>query len=152
MIIILILIVIIILIISYLRSESFTDFDPKDLNIKNLDNIEKSVNDFKHELKLTDSEVDLNSHILNEYLNILASDSPDVNVSSGTELPFIDNNNYTKYNHELKLLLNSKKIKQLFIINILKNKINYLSGSLQNIKDIKETSEQETEQNKCQNV
>jgi hypothetical protein len=146
MILILILIILIILIISYVRSESFQDF-----NKQNLEDIEKSVVHFKKELNLTDTEVDLNSNILNEYLDILSSDSPDVNMTSNNELPFINNNNYTKYNHELKILLNSKKIKQLFVINILKNKINYLSGSLQNIKELKETQEKEIEKIKCQN-
>ena len=82
----------------------------------------------------------------------MASKSPDVNELFEGELPFIDNNNYTKYNHELKLLLNSKKIKQLFMINMLKNKINYLSGSLQNIKELKEDREKEQEKIKCQNL
>ena len=147
MILILILLLIIIFLIVYLRKESF-----QDLNRKNLDDIEKSVVHFKKELNLTDTEIDLNSPILTEYLNILTSKSADVNELSGHELPFIDNNNYTKYNHELKLLLNSKKIKQLFIINMLKNKINYLPGSLQNIKELKEDREMEQEKIKCQNL
>ena len=138
---------IIIILIFYLRKESF-----QDLNNKNLDHIDNSVSHFKKELNLTDKEIDLNSPILNEYLNIMASKSPDVNELFEGELPFIDNNNYTKYNHELKLLLNSKKIKQLFMINMLKNKINYLSGSLQNIKEIKEDREKEQEKIKCQNL
>jgi hypothetical protein len=152
MILILILIIIIILIIYYLRSESFQDFNPKDFNRKKLEDIDKSVVHFKKELNLSDTEIDLNSNVLNEYLNILTSDSANVNTLTDNNLPFIDNNNYTKYNHELKLLLNSKKIKQLFIINILKNKINYLSGSLQNIKEIKETQQKEIEEIKCQNL
>ena len=147
MILILILMLIIIILIFYLRKESF-----QDLNNKNLDHIDNSVSHFKKELNLTDKEIDLNSPILNEYLNIMASKSPDVNELFEGELPFIDNNNYTKYNHELKLLLNSKKIKQLFMINMLKNKINYLSGSLQNIKELKEDREKEQEKIKCQNL
>jgi hypothetical protein len=147
MVLILILLIIIILIIVYLRKESF-----QDLNIKNLDAIDKSVVHFKKELNLTDTEIDLNSPILNEYLNVLTSNSHDVNDTLGNKLPFINNNNYTKYNHELKILLNSKKIKQLFIINMLKNKINYLSGSIQTIKELKEDRETEQEKNKCQNL
>ena len=90
--------------------------------------------------------------MLNEYLNVLSSNSADVNELSDGELPIIDNNNYTKYNHKLKLLLNSKKIKQLFIINMLKNKINYLSSSLQNIKELKEDREKEQEKIKYQTL
>lgn len=147
MILILILLIIILFLIFYLRKESF-----QDLNIKNLDHIENSLDNFKKELNLEDKEIDLNSPILNDYLNSMASKSPDVNELTEGELPFIDNNNYTKYNHELKLLLNSKKIKQLFIINMLKNKIHYLSGSLQNIKELKADREREQEKIKCQNL
>jgi len=147
MILILILLIIILFLIFYLRKESF-----QDLNIKNLDHIENSLDNFKKELNLEDKEIDLNSPILNDYLNSMASKSPDVNELTEGELPFIDNNNYTKYNHELKLLLNSKKIKQLFIINMLKNKIHYLSGSLQNIKELKADREREKEKIKCQNL
>ena len=147
MILILILLIIILFLIFYLRKESF-----QDLNIKNLDHIENSLDNFKKELNLEDKEIDLNSPILNDYLNSMASKSPDVNELTEGELPFIDNNNYTKYNHELKLLLNSKKIKQLFIINMIKNKIHYLSGSLQNIKELKADREREKEKIKCQNL
>ena len=136
------LLIIILFLIFYLRKESF-----QDLNIKNLDHIENSVDNFKKELNLTDTEIDLNSSILNDYLNSMASKYPDVNELTEGELPFIENNNYTKYNHELKLILNSKKIKQLFIINMLKNKINYLSGSFQNIKELKEDREKIKYQN-----
>ena len=62
---------------------------------------------------------------------------------------------------------NYKKIYKFFIISIFfiiialsylglqkysGNKINYLSGSLQNIKELKEDREKEQEKNKCQNL
>jgi hypothetical protein len=138
MIIILVLLLIIIFLIFYLKKETFqnSNVDKLDPNT-HLEDIDKSFTNFKKELNLSDTEMDLNSPLLNEYLNVLVSNDPDVNQMSESNLPFIDNNNYTKYNHELKLLLNSKKIRQLFIINMLKNKIDYLSGSLKNIKDLK---------------
>ena len=61
------------------------------------------------------------------------------NVNEKTnKLPFIENENYSKYNHQLRLLINSKKIKQDFILDIIKNKINYVLGTLESIKDIQE--------------
>jgi hypothetical protein len=143
---ILILLIIIICLIFYLRKESFQNIN---IDKKQLDNIDNSINNFKKELNLSDKEMDLNGPLLNNYLNMLVSKTPDVNSVNESNLPFIDNNNYTKYNHELKLLLNSKKIRQLFIINMLKNKINNLSGSLKNIKETKETNKKEQEQIKC---
>ena len=144
MILILILILIIMFVIMYLRAETFQDFDKNQL-----ENIEKSIKQIKNELNLSDKVIDLNSPLLDEYLNLLTAETADVNTKSGNELPFIENNNYTKYNHELKMLLNSKKIRQLFIINMLKNKINYLTGSFKNIKELKEDQKMENELNEC---
>ena len=99
MILILILLLIIIFLIVYLRKESF-----QDLTRTELENIEKSVVHFKKELNLSDTEIDVNGTLLNEYLNVLSSNSADVNELSDGELPIIDNNNYTKYNHKLQLV------------------------------------------------
>ena len=144
MIIILVLLLIIIFLIFYVKKETFqnSNLGELDPNI-HLEDIDKSLNNFKKELNLKDTEMDLNSPLFDEYLNMLVSKNPDVNSVNESNLPFIDNNNYTKYNHKLKLLLNSKKIRQLFIINMLKNKINYLSGSLKNIKELKKNKEEE---------
>lgn len=136
MILILILMLIIIILIVYVRAETF-----QDLNKKELESVEKSVVNFKKELNLNDEDIDLESPLLKEYLNTLIGTTSNVNQITEYELPFIENNNYKKYNHKLKILLNSKKIRQLFIINILKNKIKYLSGSLKNIKQLKDEQE-----------
>ena len=141
------ILIIIIFLVVYLRKESFQTLDKKQLK-----SIEKSVHHFKKELNLTDTDIDLDSKLLNDYLNNYINEPEDVNVPLGDELPMIDNNNYTKYNHKLKLLLNSKKIKQLFFINMLKNKINYLTGSFKNIKELKEDMKKKQEKNKCQNL
>jgi hypothetical protein len=133
MILILILMLIIIILIVYVRAETF-----QDLNKKELESVEKSVNNFKKELNLNDEDVDLDSPLLKEYLNTLIGTTTNLDQMTDHELPFIENNNYKKYNHKLKLLLNSKKIRQLYIINILKNKIKYLSGSLKQIKQLKD--------------
>ena len=80
----------------------------------------------------------LDDPLLNEYLDKkIISDMPNVNDKSN-KLPFIENDNYSKYNHQLRLLINSKKIKQDFVLEILKNKINYVLGTLESIKDIQE--------------
>jgi hypothetical protein len=149
---ILILVIIIILLIFYLRKEKLQHFENQVLGKQALNDIENSVSHIKKELNLSDTEIDLESLSLDEYLAILISPDggQDVNETKNSDLPFIDNNNYVKYNHKLKLLLNSKKLKQFFIINILKNKIKYLSGSLKNIKELQEDRNTEIENIKCQ--
>jgi len=148
----LILVILIILIIVYLRKVKYQHFENPVLDKQALSDIENSVSHIKKELNLSDSEIDIESKSLDEYLNTLISPNggKDVNEQKDNEFPFIDNNNYVKYNHELKLLLNSKKLKQFYIINILKNKIKYLSESLKNIKEIKADRNTELERVKCQ--
>tara|TARA_B110000285_G_C14857529_1_gene482950 strand:+ start:164 stop:634 length:471 start_codon:yes stop_codon:yes gene_type:complete len=152
MILILVILIIIIILILVLRKLKYQHFENPVLDKQTLNDIEKSVSHIKKELNLSDNEIDLESNSLDEYLNTLISynGGKDVNEDKYNGLPFIDNNNYVKYNHELNLLLNSKKIKQFYVINILKNKIKYLSESLKNIKDIKDDRNTEIERIKCQ--
>ena len=158
---ILILVIIIILLIVYLRRAKFQHFNNQVLeNIENgghdakqtLNDIENSVSQIKKELNLSDTEIDLESPSLDEYLSLLIipKGGKDVNETKYSDLPFIDNNNYVKYNHKLKMLLESKKLKQFFIINMLKNKIKYLSGSLKSIKQLQEDRDKEIEKINCQ--
>jgi hypothetical protein len=151
MILILVIIILIILYLS-LSKVKYQHFENPVLDKQTLSDIENSVSHIKKELNLSDTEIDLESKSLDEYLNILISPNggKDVNEKKDNELPFIDNNNYVKYNHELKMLLNSKKLKQFYVINILKNKIKYLSESLKNIKEIKDDRNTEIERIKCQ--
>ena len=49
------------------------------------------------------------------------------------ELPIITNNNYTDYNHKLRIINNKKKIRQDYIINLLKYKISFLLNTLEDV-------------------
>jgi hypothetical protein len=159
---ILILVIIIILLIVYLRRAKFQHFNNPILDVigkggadakQTLEDIENSVSHIKKELNLSDTEIDLESSSLDEYLSLLISpvNGKDVNETNDSDLPFIDNNNYVKYNHKLKMLMESKKLKQFFIINMLKNKIKYLAGSLKSIKELHEDRNKEIEKINCQN-
>ena len=59
-------------------------------------------------------------------------------VSNDEELPKAPNNNWGNYNHEMRILIDSKKIKQDYLIKILKGKLGILSNSLKNIKKVEE--------------
>jgi len=147
-IIILILVIIILYILFYINKETYTDMDEITNDIPNLSkhkaltnilqSVDDSISDFKKETHLNSDKIELDDPLLNEYLDKkIISDMPNVNEKTN-KLPFIENDNYSKYNHQLRLLINSKKIKQDFILEIIKNKINYVLGTLESIKDIQE--------------
>ena len=46
-------------------------------------------------------------------------------VSNDEELPTNLNDNYAKYNHEMRILIDSKKIKQDYLVKVLKSKQKY---------------------------
>ena len=80
--------------------------------------------------------------LLDDYLNkdIYNSnkDDADLYVKSLDKLPMISNNNYSKYNHKLRLMNNSKKIRNDYIINLLKNKLNFMIKSIDKVDDMPE--------------
>jgi len=147
-IIILILIIIILYVLLFINKETYKNVDnivddmpnlSKDKALSNiLKSVDNSIGEFKKENHLNADKIELDDPLLNEYLDKkIISDMPNVNDKSN-KLPFIENDNYSKYNHQLRLLINSKKIKQDFVLEILKNKINYVLGTLETIKDIQE--------------
>lgn len=150
-IVVLVLVIIILYIIFYVKREMYTDINEIIKGVYNssgkkaltniLDSVDQSVNKFKDKNILSASKINLEDPLLDLYLDQkIISDVSNVNQGNthGNKLPFIENDNYEKYNHQLRLLINSKKIKQDFIIGIIKNKINFLKGTLKNIKDIEE--------------
>ena len=153
-IVVLVLVIIILYIIFYVKREMYTDADINKIvkniyNIGNkkaltniLDTVDQSVNKFNDKNILGSSKINLDDPLLDLYLDQkLIADIGNVNKDkkgNKNKLPFIENDNYEKYNHQIRLLINSKKIKQDFIIGIIKNKINFLKGSLKNINEIEE--------------
>jgi len=147
-IIILILVIIILYILFYINKETYKNIEEITNDIPNLSkhkaltnilqSVDDSIGDFKKETHLNSDKIELDDPLLNEYLDKkIISDIANVNEKTN-KLPFIENENYSKYNHQLRLLINSKKIKQDFILEIVKNKINYVLGTLESIKDIQE--------------
>ncbi len=145
-----ILLVLIFIVLVYLNMniENFNNFDivsdrinfaSKDNSIKEvLSLVDDGVDKFKTYINLDKDVIDLESPLLDEYIYTkIISNRDQQNDNVDSRLPIIVDNDYGNYNHQLKLLINSKKIKQDFILNILKNKINYLVGTLENISDVK---------------
>jgi len=83
------------------------------------------------------NKIDITSPDIDTYLNNIIINKKLQQNPHNSELPLMTDNNKSNYNHKLKLLINSRKIAQNVVLNILKNKINYLMGTLKNIKDIK---------------
>ena len=75
--------------------------------------------------------------ILDNYLEkYLENSKENVSLNSNEnegELPIIINNNYKHYNHKLHMINNKKKIRQDYIINLLKYKIYYLLDTLEDV-------------------
>lgn len=160
-----ILLVLILIVLVYLNFnfEPFNNFDTisnrmnfasKDNSLKEVLNlVDDGVDKFKTYINLDKDDLDLESPLLDEYIYTkIISDRDQKKDSIETKLPIIIDNDYGNYNHQLKLLINSKKIKQDFIFNILKNKIKYLTGTLENISEVKKRYNLEQESNNLNNA
>ena len=160
-----ILLVLILVVLVYLNFnvEPFNNFDKisnrmafssKENSLKEvLDLVDDGIGKFKTYINLDKDDLDLESPLLDEYIYTkIISDRDQKKDNIETKLPIIVDNDYENYNHQLKLLINSKKIKQDFIFNILKNKIKYLAGTLENISDVKKRYNLEQESNILNNA
>ena len=76
--------------------------------------------------KIITSNSNINESLLNLYINnMINTDKGNPNkilVTNDEEMPKAPNDNYTKYNHEMRILIDSKKIKQDYLLKILKSK------------------------------
>ena len=147
--ILLILISLIVYLFFYLKKESFDTNGGSQANptiplsiINNqythkytdtFDDVKSSSDGFNFDL----NKINITSPDIDTYLNNIIINKKIQHKTHNTELPLMTDNNKSNYNHKLKLLINSRKIAQNVVLNILKNKINYLMGTLKNIKDIK---------------
>ena len=135
--ILLILISLLVYLFFYLKKEHFTvniqniiqnlDDDERIKYMNMFDDIKSYSNGFNFDITSPYIDTYLNNIILNKLQQ----------KTHNTELPLMNDNNISNYNHKLKLLINSKKIAQNVVLNVLKNKINYLMGTLKSVKDIK---------------
>ena len=90
--------------------------------------------------KLITSNSNINESLLNLYINnMINSDKGNPNkvlVTNDEELPKAPNDNYAKYNHEMRILIDSKKIKQDYLVKVLKNKLKVLRNGLNNVEEV----------------
>ena len=82
----------------------------------------------------------MDEDLLNLYVNnLINSDKGNPNKIldvSDTVLPRAPNDNYGQYNHEMRMLIDTKKIKQDYIIKVLRSKLEILRNSLNNVNKI----------------
>ena len=133
-IILLIVLFIVLYLMYYFKKEYFI------INSKNDDErkqVLKTFDETAEVLNFNLNEIDITSPLIDAYLDEKILDKKSNKETNNNDLPFMRDNNLTNYNHQLKLLINSRKISQDIILNILRNKLNYLMGSLKNIKDVK---------------
>jgi hypothetical protein len=135
MIIILISLLLFVFLVLYLRKETFK-IDVGDIvdtangNNKYLDTIDTSIenNDFSLNLEQLELHSSSITKLLDSYI-----EKKQVKSNNTTDFPAIGNGNMRTYNNAMKILNNSKKIKQDFILNALKGKINFLLESLKDL-------------------
>lgn len=155
-----------IIIMSYLiakKTEHFNDiYSSEDLTkiegsmnqLNNYDAREKLFNSADKTLKKANKKQGIlkfehsnkNNQLLDKYVrDIMLSDVGNPNrilvEDSFHELPSVIEDNLGKYNHEMRKLLNSKRIKQSYILDVLKYKIDTLLNSLKPINEIKKELE-----------
>jgi hypothetical protein len=86
------------------------------------------------------SKSNMDENLLNLYVNnLINSDKGNPNKMldiSDEVLPKAPNNNWVKYNHEMKMLIDTKKVKQDYLIKVLKGKLHILRNSLNNVESI----------------
>lgn len=125
------------------KKENFNNFDDlkKNSGLSNeelIKSVEQSLIETTNNNKLGTNDLNLNDKVFLEYLDKqIINDTLETNNYVNSNLPQIVDNDYLNYNHQLKLLINSKKIKQNYILEILKKKIKYLKETLKNIDEIK---------------
>lgn len=83
-----------------------------------------------------------NSALLDKYINNIILDdigNPNKLLVEGShyELPTVVEDDFIKYNHELRLMNISKQVKQDYILKVLRHKLSLMLNSLKSVKDIK---------------
>jgi hypothetical protein len=142
-IILLILISLLVYVFFYLKKEHFSDNIQKILTngtnedkkryTDTFDDIKSSSDGFNFDL----NKIDITSPYIDTYLNNIIINKKLQQKTHNNELPLMTDNNKSNYIHKLKLLINSRKIAQNVVLNVLKNKINYIMGTTKNVKYIK---------------
>lgn len=141
-IILLILISLLVYVFFYLKKEHFSNIqeiltddtnEDKKRYTDTFDDIKSSSDGFNFDL----NKIDITSPYIDTYLNNIIINKKLQQKTHNNELPLMTDNNKSNYIHKLKLLINSRKIAQNVVLNVLKNKINYIMGTTKNVKYIK---------------
>ena len=103
------------------------------------DSVDGTTNKIKKIQNKALSKINISDELLEDYIktNFIKS-SP--TMTDSNKLPHMVDNNYNLHNHKLRLLINSKKIRQDYIIDLLQNKLKILLNSLENVNNIKHIS------------
>jgi hypothetical protein len=138
--------------IMFTNSENFNENVLSDLEVMNqqepsiqkkilFDSVDKSLELGRGKQgKIITSNSNINENLLNLYVNnMINADKGNPNkilVTNDEELPKAPNDNYAKYNHEMRILIDSKKIKQDYLVKVLKSKLNVLRNALNNVEEV----------------
>lgn len=120
------------------------DLAKKELLVNSVDDSIDRVRKEQGILKFENANT--NSKLLDEYINkVLLDDigNPNKLLEEGTnfELPTVIEDDFNKYNHELRLMNISKQVKQDYILKVLRHKIELMLNSLKPVMQIKQELE-----------
>lgn len=117
-----------------------SQLDPRHRSKKLLDSVDKSILVGENKFSGVVSNK-VNQALIDEYVNnLINSDFKHTNkiLTSKTynKLPTASNDNLTKYNHEMRIINNSRKLKQEYIIKILKLKVMKLLNATKRVNNL----------------
>ena len=118
-------------------ANTMTQLEKRNRNKNVLDTVDKSILVGENKLSGLVKNT-INEELLDEYVNnLISSDYNNTNKilkhKPYSEKPKVKRNNKIKYNHEMRILNNSKKLKQEYIIKILRLKVMKLLNSTKNV-------------------
>jgi len=130
------LLVFIILIVFFMLLIKKETFQMPTNVVNELNVISDVKKDSNNSINLVD--VMLDDDTLLKYLNKKElEEETEINNPLSNKLPLMIDNEYKEYNHELRKLINDKKIYQNFVIDLLKNNIKLLLNKTTNINELK---------------
>ena len=120
--------------------EVMNQLSPDKQNSQLLGTVDKMQKDFKDSLVFDKSAI--NQGLLDTYVsNLISNDNYNTDKKLKTKesdkLPKLSNNDIKAYNNKLRILINSKKLKQDYILKVLKYKLKKQLDSLKRVTDIK---------------
>lgn len=119
---------------------NMSQLSDNDRRKKIFDSVDTSFEKVGNTRNLSSSRSNIDEDLLDLYVNnIINSDYGNPNkilVDSEENLPQAPNNDFGTYNHKMRMLIDTKKVKQDYLIKVLRSKLEILLNKLGNVNEI----------------